>query len=117
MKQYKRKTAVTLPVFSFKDRTLAFVRIDDELRQGEHLKGEDAGKQPPWLCTITDLESGNQYEMIAPTLLVTALTEKVGDYVGRCFEIHVSAEPRPGKDYKDVTVYEIECPTEVNGDG
>lgn len=108
---FVRLRAITTPIFSFKNRELAFVKILGPIFEGKEIvKAGEAAKKPAMLCPIIDLETGEQCEMICPTILVTTLQEKVSEYVGKCFEIRVGKEKVEGKNYKPVSVYEIECP-------
>jgi len=106
----KRIAPVTVPALSFKSRTRAYVRIESEMHESGAVGQEDDGREPAVICRVTDLEDGQLYELICPTLLVTALDRYPGGYKGLCFEIDVSAAAKPGKRYKEVTVYEIEDP-------
>lgn len=106
-----RVEPVTLPTLSFKDRTLAYLQFVTPIEKGRRIEtDEEQAKEPADIARVIDLETGEMFELVCPMLLVTALTERVPNYVGLCFEIQVSAEPRPGKKYKDVTVFRIECP-------
>jgi len=120
---FARKRAIVTPVLSFKERTVAFVTIMSEITVSDIKDTSEADakkgakkKEPAHVCQVRNLEDGCDYTLICPTLLVTALTEHEGDYVGKSYEINVSAQPRAGKAYKDVTVYEINPKPEADHD-
>lgn len=108
--KFTRKQAITLATLSWKDRADAIVRFDSHIYEGKPIntKGEEA-KKPARLAQVTDLDSGEQMEMLVPKVLESILTEKVeGDYLGRWYEIHKILPKREGKDYHEFRVYEIE---------
>ena len=120
MNEFVRTKAITLPTFSFKKRTEAYVKCMSEIYLGQELDevksdGTIEKKAPAHLMKIIDLETTTPCEMIVPTLLLSTFTEKLdNDYVGRCFEIIVSAQPREGKRYKEVQVFEIKEPDNLD---
>lgn len=106
---FKRKAPLQLPVLSFKDRTDPYyVRINDEIHVSK-IKDPNAKKDnPAEICTVTNLEDGQQYTMVCSAVLSSTLKES-GDYVGKCFEITLGDKPA-GKEYRTATVWEIEDP-------
>ena len=103
-----RKSQVTLPGLSFKDREIAYVRIETPLVRSERNDELKEGEKPATVCKITNLQDGKLYRLICPALMVSALMDEGTDYVGKSFEIIVSSQPKPGKRYKEVEVYEID---------
>lgn len=109
-KKFKRKGAVTLPPYSFKNRDVGYLRIESEIVQGKTIRtdGKPTDK-PADICKAVDLETGEMVTFVVPTVVKAALVEEVGDYIGKCFEIEKIGK-REGKRYVDYAVYEIECP-------
>lgn len=109
-RSFKRTAAVTVPVFSWKDRDVAFFKVTGRIYQGKpiDMKTGEQQKKPADLMPMIDLETGEAREMIVPTVLKSNLEEKVKDYVGKCFEARSSK--REGKSYKDFELYQIEEP-------
>lgn len=108
--EVKRKNQITLEVFSFKTREVAYVKFLTKITRSERVDESDDGKQVAWTARIINLEDGLQYRMVCPTLLVSALVEEDIDYVFKCFEVTVSKDPKPGKRYKEVECWEIDEP-------
>lgn len=105
-----RKEQIDLPALSFKKRTRAYVKILGTLHKSERADREDDGREPATIVKVIDLEDGLKYRMICPSVLVGILTDDELDYVGKCFEVNVAAQPAEGKRYKMVQLWEIECP-------
>jgi hypothetical protein len=106
----ERTQQISLPALSFKKRTRAYVKIVGKLHKSERADREDDGREPATIVKVVDLEDGLKYRMICPSVLVGILTDDEVDYVGKCFEINVAAEPVAGKRYKMVDLWEIKCP-------
>lgn len=107
--KFKRIQALTVPVLSFKTRLVAYVKILNEMQESSYKSEEGArARGPATVCRVLNLETGEIMDMIVPALVQTTLKDKARDYVGKCYEIHVSAEKKEGKNYKDAEVYEIE---------
>ena len=104
-----RKQQITLPGLSFKGRTNAFVKILSKLHTSDRVESKDDKRKPATVCKIIDLQTGELCRLICPALMVSALNDEGIEYVGKCYEIVVSADKVPGKEYKDVAVYEIDC--------
>lgn len=119
MPGFVRTKAITLPSFSFKKRTTAYVKCISDIYLGKELEeiksdGTVEKKAPAHLMKIIDLESNTLCEMIVPSLLLSTFVEKLeNDFIDRCFEIIVSAQPKEGKRYKEVQVFEIEEPGDL----
>ncbi len=108
MPQAYRKQQITLPGLSFKDRTHAYVKILSKMHQSERVDTKDDGRKAATICKVIDLQTAEMCRLICPALMVSALIDTNEAYVGKCYEIVVSSEKVPGKDYKSVRVYEIE---------
>ena len=109
--EVKRKKQITLDVFSFKSREVAYVKFLSTTARSDRVGEEDDGRKTAITARIVNLEDGAEYRMVCPALLVSALAEEGIDYVGKCFEITVSKEPKPGKQYKEVECWEIDDPS------
>lgn len=107
-----RKQQVTLPGLSFKERERAFVKILGPMVKSDRDADDKKGDKAATVCKVIDLQTGELARLICPALMVSALNDEGVDYVGKCYEIIVTANKLPGKDYKGVEVYEIDC----NGD-
>ncbi len=104
-----RKQQLTLPGLSFKGRTNAFVKILSKMHVSERVDSKDDGRKAATICKVIDLQTGELCRLICPALMVSALNDDGIEYVNKCYEIVVSAEKVTGKDYKDVSVYAIDC--------
>jgi len=114
---FKRTGAVTLPTYSFKKRTVAYIKSLSKIYEGQVIQeldkktGELVDKPPAKLMKIVDLETMRLCEMIVPTLLTSTFTEKMNnEHIDMCFEICVTADVLEGKKYKGVEVYNIDEP-------
>lgn len=108
-----RKQKVTLPALSFKDCTQHYVQITSEIKRSERVEEKDDKRQPANTCRCRNLKDGEEYILICPAMMVGSMRDTGMDYIGKYFEINVTAEALPGKDYKGVTVYEIEKPVNI----
>lgn len=108
-RRFERKRAVLTPVYSWKNREIGFFKVTAPIYVGKAIDGKtgEAQKKPADLMPIIDLETGEACEMIVPTVLASALIDKVGEYVGKSFE--AASSQREGKKYKDFALYEIEA--------
>ena len=103
--QYRRKQALTTPLLSVAHTPHLFLRLMGpviETSMPAFAKNE-TGTVP--LIEVCDLESGEVAKLIVPAVLLSAL-ERMGDYVGKSVEI-LAKEPRPGKAYRDINVWEL----------
>lgn len=114
--QFKRKAQLTFPVLKKQDDTPIFVRIEGAIFTGRDIqtkKGEEMEK-PAQIARVTNLETGEQMEMICNKVLESTLNEQMPDdgYVGKCFEIiqRVGKKGAGGRAYKTYSVWEIDCP-------
>lgn len=88
--QYEKVKAVTLALISLKNAgDLVHVRFDTPFVMGKKLKGDDSKKEPAHLAQVTDLDTGEEKQMIGPSVLRSTLEEEYPDakYVGKFFEI------------------------------
>lgn len=88
--QYAKVKAVTLALVSLKSAgDLVHVRFDSPFAMGKKLKGDDSKKEAAHLAMVTDLDTGEEKQMIGPTVLRSTLEEEYpnGGYVTKCFEI------------------------------
>lgn len=106
--EFVRSKAVVVPSYSFKKRTSGFFLATAPIKVKEHTNEKGEVKTTP-IMRITDLETGEECDMIVPTLLVSELNENYPDngYVGKKFEVSVSADPKEGKLYKTVQLWEL----------
>lgn len=110
--EVKRIKQITLDVLSFKGREVAFVKFIGKLHRSEKVDESDDGRKPATVARVINLEDGQEYRLVCPSLLVSALNEDETEYLNKCYEIRVSLNTKPGKAYKEVEVYEIQCTTE-----
>lgn len=105
-KLYKRKQALTCPLVSLAHTPHLHFRVLGAIQQSimPNFARNETGTVP--LMEIVNLHSGEIGKLIVNSMLASAL-EHFGDYVGHSFEV-LATEPRPGKPYRDVTVWEIE---------
>lgn len=106
---FQRAKAVVVPIYSFKKRTNGFFKVEAPIRRKESVDDEGKEKVTP-VMRIIDLETGELNDMVVPTLLVSELEENYPEsgYVGKKFEANVSAQPKEGKRYKSVQLWELE---------
>lgn len=100
MSNFKRGSDASLPTLSFKNTENLFVKFL------EPIKYVVDGDKSINLVKVTNLMDGKVYNLICPTVLTSKMSA-IGHeiYVGREYEIE--AKEVPGKDYKEVTVYNL----------
>ena len=105
---FTRMKSIVVPVYSFKNRTSGFFLTQSAIRMKKSEDEEGKEKVTP-LMRIVDLETGEECDMIVPTLLMSELQENYPEdsYAGKKFEVAVSASPKEGKRYKSVQLWEI----------
>lgn len=108
----ERLEQITLPGYSFKEREQGYIKSLGLMSSSQRVSEGDDKRKRATVMKIIDLETGELFRMICPSLLVSALEDEGTDYVGKCYEILVTADKLPGKDYKGVRVYEIKCPSD-----
>lgn len=108
---FKIKRSITLPLLKFVIGEAVYVKIDDAMFVGKELKGsgDKAKMEPATLVNCTNLETGEQCQLIIATVLKSILTEEFEDdsYVGKGFMITKGAKAS-GKSYNPYTVAELE---------
>lgn len=113
--EVERLQQITLPALSFKDRAVAYIRCIGKMCCSDRVDSKDDGRKAATVMRVINLEDGLQYRLICPALLVSAFADEGFEYVGKCFEVQVSPNKKPGKDYKEVEVFEIKCQHVVDG--
>jgi hypothetical protein len=116
----KKLKSVTLPLLKQEDEKEYYVKITSKFYKGKDINGNttadttDTGKadsvkkkEPPYLCRIVNLETGEEMELIANSVMKSNLEEIYPDsgYVGKCFE--VVRYNIQGKQYKGYHITEI----------
>lgn len=113
--KFKKVRVVTLPLFKWQANFERYYRIDGPMFVGKSMKEAPATdgkpskqKEPAVLCNVTDLETGEQGQIILGKVLQEILNEDYPEqaYVGKCFAIE--QRKIPGKDYNGYSVTEIE---------
>lgn len=109
--EFKPKRLLTVPVLSLKDNEPRILRFDGKMHIGKTMKtkeGEKA-KDPATIASVTDMESGEIFELIVSAVLHSVLDETFPDdsYVGRVFSV-TALPKRDGKQYKGMKVFEME---------
>jgi hypothetical protein len=111
MSRVKVVKSVTLPILKQADGVPYYVRVTGAIFLGKQLKGEgeEAKQEPAHLMNITNLETGEDMQMIANTVMKSSLEEEYPEngYVGKCFQIERKAAGA-GKRYKAYSIQEIE---------
>lgn len=116
--KFKKVRVVTLPLFKWQANLERYYRFDGAMFQGKPMKENVAEgakkKEPAILANVTDLETGEQGQIILGKVLQEILTEDypADAYVGKCFAIE--QRKIAGKDYNGYSVTEIE-PNEAQG--
>lgn len=104
-----RRKQITLPGLSFKTRQIAYIKALGEMQQSTRVKEQQDNRQSATVMKILNLQDQMEYRLICPALMISAFGDEGDKYIGKCFEVVVSAEKMVGKDYKDCQVYEIDC--------
>lgn len=106
---FTRRRSLSVPLMSLNHTPHAFVKVTGELRE-EHMPGlATKGDGTVTIVPVIDLETGEDKILLCLSMLTSALNHVPEGYVGKCFEVQVEA-PRPGKSYKEIEVWEIDCP-------
>jgi len=103
-----RVSQITLPALSFKNRNTAYVEFLSLMVKNEDSDKDKPGRRPATVAKVLNLQDGATYLLLCPSLLITALNSASEDYVGKCYEIHVSTAKVEGKEYKAVNCWRIE---------
>lgn len=111
-RKYERVRHVTLPTLKQEVGQPLFVRADSEIFEGQEREGKDGEKvKPARVIAVTNLETGEQGQMVLGTVLEGNLSEKYPNksYVGKCFEIVKGPKPERAR-YHLYELYEIADP-------
>lgn len=112
---YKRKL-LTIPVLSLKENDQRCIRFDSVMRIGKAMpvKEGKAPMDPATIADVTDVISGEVFELIVPAVLQSVLHENFPDdsYVGKVFELEALPK-REGKQYRGIKAHLLE----YEGDG
>lgn len=118
-----RQEQITLPGLSFKDREIAYIKVLSPMITSERQAGSDDKRKPATVIKVENLQDHLNYRLICPALLVSSFMDEGEEYVGKCYEIIVTSQVLPGKSYKGVQVFAIDCnrdygsyPTKVEDD-
>jgi len=79
-------------------------RFDSEIVTGAATTGKD---KPMASAAVTDLATGEQIQLVIPTVLESNLARVVGGYVGKNFFI-AQGDKVPGKKYFHFELFELE---------
>lgn len=114
---FKQKRQVTLPTLSLKatkDGVLPpprFLKFEEAMHESKYVD-PDPKKQkekPATIAAVTDMESGEVYQFIVPSVVQSQLERNYPDnaYVGCIFRLACLGK-RPGKRYWDFSITEVE---------
>lgn len=106
--EFVRSKSVVVPSYSFKKRVSGFFLATAPIKIKSNIDDKGEQKTTP-VMRIVDLETGEEVDMIVPTLLVSELNDNYPNdgYVDKKFEVAVSADPKEGKRYKTVQLWEL----------
>lgn len=111
--RFKKVKAITLPLLKMENEVEYYLKFDGPMFLG---KAIDDKKEAATLANVTNLESGEQVQIICATVLRGILDEAYPgeEYVGKCFEIvkHRDLE----KKYNTYSVCEVAEPEPEVGD-
>lgn len=110
---FKKKRLVTRPLFKWVKDVERFYLIEEPIFQAKpnkkaQLDKDGKERQPPLLAHVTDLETGQQGQIIVGTVLNSELNSEYPDngYVGKQFSI--CQRKIEGRDYSTWDIAEIE---------
>jgi hypothetical protein len=115
--KFKVKKHVTLPLLKIEESVPVYIRVTEPIFLAKEIEGtrarknaEGAVQQPPHLANVTNLETGEEMQIIANEVLKSSLEDAYPDasYVGKSFEI-VRKPIQKGKKYVTFTITEIEA--------
>jgi hypothetical protein len=112
---FKAKRVVTLPSMVLKAvGQAATVKILDEIRVSKVEGKPDAeGKKqkPADICTVTNVESGEQAILLVPAVVKSNLERDYpsAGYVDKVFFIRCDGKRKEGQRYNDFTIIEVEA--------
>lgn len=107
---------VTLPTLKLVEGTPVYVKILDPIFEGKTQLSKDpkeAPKRPPQIFNVVNLESGEQMQMVAGTVVQREILDNYPDdkYVKKCFMIVKGKKKGSGdRGYFTYSIAEIEDP-------
>ena len=119
--KYTKKKLLTRPVISMKSEGAeCFIKIQSPFHEGKMREddkaGDDKRKKSTLVLDVVNLETGEEAQLVAATMLVSTLTEEYPDdsYVGLCFHLVNTGkkEGAGGQRYNKMLIEEIE-PSDV----
>jgi hypothetical protein len=104
--KFKKVRSVTLPVLAIKLDTPTYIGIDSAIVAG---KVVEEGKEAANIMNVTDLETGEEAQIVLNKVLMANLQETYpnDDYVGKQFEI-IKFKKASGRDYHTFKIVEIQ---------
>lgn len=121
---YKVKALLTVPLMLVPENQEAAVKVIEEIREVDRLKlsrtekakagiPEAAGaeqEKPMNVARVINLIDGSINDLILQAVVMSALTELEGGYVGKCFAIrNLGKKKGRSRDYMQMQVVEIEA--------
>jgi hypothetical protein len=109
-----KKRSVTVQSLSMTKGVPYYLGFLSEVYLGEGIPSKDGkpAKQPPHLARVVNLETGEEVQVILPTVVVSELSKAYPEGIATlCFELTV-IPPREGKNYNLANITEIEAPAE-----
>jgi hypothetical protein len=120
MVKFKKVKAVTRPLFKWVNGKERFFRIDSAMFIGKENKAAGDGKkmEAAHLCFVTDLESGEEGQIILGKVLQEIFKEQYPEdtYVGKAFSIVQNKVDGKGYNVYVVTEVEVEADEPVTND-
>ena len=89
--RFKITRRLVYPLLKLEEGITSYLRFDTGFYIGKDIQGSD--KQPPVLALATDLETGEQGEVIIGSVLKGIFEEKCPDFIGKTFAVtllHIS---------------------------
>lgn len=110
---YRVKRQVTMPTLNIKEAGVTkILRIEDAMRLSTYVDPDPkkAKEKPATICGVTDMESGEVYQFLVPSVVESQLKREYKDdsYVGLTFRISCLGK-RPNKRYRDFSIMEVEA--------
>jgi len=106
---FKQVKAVTLPALVLQLNEPRILQFDAAIRQSTITADPKKQREKPAdIAPVTDLETGEQFTLLVPSIVKSELSEKYpkDTYVGKAFRI-VKLEKRKGKRYHDMNINEV----------
>lgn len=104
---YKVGRRMTSPLLLLSaEKSLSFIVDGDITEQEGKVAAKDGGK-PMAIVPITRMDTGEEANLVVPTVVESALRRTPGGYVGKAYLVEFQGK-RNGKRYNDYEVYELE---------